>query len=202
MNVSKDSMWRRIYCFLWNILKPKRSLQIVKSDRLQFFLRGHRAREGEKRERPGTYSAQLHIACCRRRQQRRRETERSWDESGSKATAPETRGEESEICVAWGHCPALLQHWVVTDSGALAPRWTWVRATEASGALWILDAVYSCGQRALWAVFSSTKKTLCRKKIPRHIKLAIYAWSTKCRWNKKLIVQLGSTLRDERFEPN
>jgi hypothetical protein len=106
MNVSKDSMWRRIYCFLWNILKPKRSLQIVKSDRLQFFLRGHRAREGEKRERPGTYSAQLHIACCRRRQQRRRETERSWDESGSKATAPETRGEESEICVVWGHCSA------------------------------------------------------------------------------------------------
>jgi uncharacterized membrane-anchored protein len=31
------------------------------------------------------------------------------------------------------------------------------------------------------AVFSSTNKTLCRKKIPRHIKLAIYAWSTKCR---------------------
>jgi hypothetical protein len=25
------------------------------------------------------------------------------------------------------------------------------------------------------------KKALCKQKIPRHIKLAIHAWSTKCR---------------------
>jgi hypothetical protein len=31
------------------------------------------------------------------------------------------------------------------------------------------------------AVFSSSKKSLCKQKIPRHIKLAIHAWSTKCR---------------------
>jgi hypothetical protein len=46
------------------------------------------------------------------------------------------------------------------------------------------------------------KKLLCEHKILRHIKLAIHAWSTKCRWNQKLIVQLGCTMRDERFEPN
>jgi hypothetical protein len=53
-----------------------------------------------------------------------------------------------------------------------------------------------------WAVFSSSEEVLCKQKIPRHIKLTIHAWSTKCRWNQKLIVQLGCTLRDERFEPN
>jgi hypothetical protein len=52
------------------------------------------------------------------------------------------------------------------------------------------------------AVFSSTKSVLFQKKIPRHIKLAIHVWSNKCRWNQKLIVQFGCTLRDERFEPN
>jgi hypothetical protein len=46
------------------------------------------------------------------------------------------------------------------------------------------------------------KSTMRKKKIPCHIKLAIHAWSTKCRWNQKLIVQLGCTLRDERFESN
>jgi hypothetical protein len=35
----------------------------------------------------------------------------------------------------------------------------------------------------LCSVFSSKKKALCRKKISRHIKLTIHAWSTKCRWN-------------------
>jgi hypothetical protein len=51
-------------------------------------------------------------------------------------------------------------------------------------------------------VFSYLKKSTMQKKISRHIKLAIYVWSTKCRWNQKLIVQFGCTLRDERFEPN
>ena len=44
--------------------------------------------------------------------------------------------------------------------------------------------------------------TLCKKKIPHHIKLAVHAWSTKCRRNQKLIAQFDCTLRDERFEPN
>ena len=43
---------------------------------------------------------------------------------------------------------------------------------------------------------------LCKKKIPRHIKLAVHVWSTKCLRNQKLIAQFGCTLRDERFEPN
>jgi hypothetical protein len=43
------------------------------------------------------------------------------------------------------------------------------------------------------------KNALCKKKIPRHIKLAIYAWSNQCRWNQKLIAQFGCTLRDERL---
>ena len=43
---------------------------------------------------------------------------------------------------------------------------------------------------------------LCKKKIPRHIKLVVHEWSIKCRRNQKLIAQLGCTLRDELFEPN
>jgi hypothetical protein len=56
-----------------------------------------------------------------------------------------------------------------------------------------------------WVMFSSSKLlnlTLCKKKISRHIKLAIHAWSTKYRWNQKLIAQFDCTLRDERFESN
>jgi hypothetical protein len=43
---------------------------------------------------------------------------------------------------------------------------------------------------------------LCKKKIPHHIKMSAHVWSTKCRWNKKLIAQFCCTLRDEYFEPN
>ena len=46
------------------------------------------------------------------------------------------------------------------------------------------------------------KSTLYKKKIPRHIKFAVHAWSTKCRRNQKLIAQFDCTLRDESFEPN
>jgi hypothetical protein len=41
-----------------------------------------------------------------------------------------------------------------------------------------------------------------QKKIPHHIKLVVHAWSTKYRWNQKLITQFSCTLRDEHFEPN
>ena len=56
-----------------------------------------------------------------------------------------------------------------------------------------------------WAMFSAHKiqtLALCKKKIFRHIKLAVHVWSTKCWRNQKLIAQFGCTLRDERFEPN
>jgi hypothetical protein len=58
---------------------------------------------------------------------------------------------------------------------------------------------------ALWPYLVPLKLlnlALCKKKILRHIKLAVHAWSTKCRWNQKLIAQFSCTLRDERFEPN
>jgi hypothetical protein len=62
--------------------------------------------------------------------------------------------------------------------------------------LTILDLI------SILAVFSSLKNALCKKKILHDIKLMIHAWSTKCRWNQKLIAQFGCNLRDERFEPN
>jgi hypothetical protein len=43
---------------------------------------------------------------------------------------------------------------------------------------------------------------LCKKKILHHIKMSANAWSTKYRWNKKLIIQFCYTLRDEHFESN
>jgi len=55
------------------------------------------------------------------------------------------------------------------------------------------------------AMFNSTEiqnLALYKKKIFRHIKLAVHTWSTKCRRNQKLIAQFALTLRDESFEPN
>jgi hypothetical protein len=43
---------------------------------------------------------------------------------------------------------------------------------------------------------------LCKKKILHHIKMSAHPWSTKCRWNQKLIVQFCCILRDEHFEPS
>jgi hypothetical protein len=41
-----------------------------------------------------------------------------------------------------------------------------------------------------------------KKKIPHHIKISVHIWSTKYRWNQKLIAQFYCTLRDEHFKPN
>jgi hypothetical protein len=41
-----------------------------------------------------------------------------------------------------------------------------------------------------------------QKEDSHHIKISAHAWSTKCKWNKKLIAYFCCTLRDERFEPN
>jgi hypothetical protein len=43
---------------------------------------------------------------------------------------------------------------------------------------------------------------LCKKEIPHHIKISANAWSTKCRWNHKLIAQFYCTLRDGHFKSN
>jgi hypothetical protein len=48
----------------------------------------------------------------------------------------------------------------------------------------------------------TTQIALCKKKILHHIKMSANAWSTKCRWNQKLIAQFCCTLRDEHFESN
>ena len=54
----------------------------------------------------------------------------------------------------------------------------------------------------LFSSFKLLKIALYKKKILRHIKLAVYAWSTKYRRNQKLIAQFTLTLRDESFKPN
>ena len=56
------------------------------------------------------------------------------------------------------------------------------------------ECLFSCSQLPILA--------LCKKKISHHIKLVVRAWNTKRRRNKKLIAQLGCTLRDECFEHN
>jgi hypothetical protein len=59
-------------------------------------------------------------------------------------------------------------------------------------------------QIPLWALFSQIHPQilLCKKKISHHIKMPAYIWSTKCRWNQKLIAQFCCTLRDEYLKPN
>jgi hypothetical protein len=49
---------------------------------------------------------------------------------------------------------------------------------------------------------NSPQIPLCKKKIPHHIKMSAHIWSTKYRWNQKLIAQFCSTLGDEYFKPN
>ena len=61
------------------------------------------------------------------------------------------------------------------------------------------------GQTLSQASFSSSKllkNALYKKKISRHIKFAVHAWSIKCRRNQKLIAQFALISRDESFEPN
>jgi hypothetical protein len=72
--------------------------------------------------------------------------------------------------------------------GARVVRFSWSARANTQTAL--------VGAR-LDAKFSTTKK-----KILHHIKILTHVWSTKCRWNKKLIAQFSCTLRDESFEPN
>jgi hypothetical protein len=46
--------------------------------------------------------------------------------------------------------------------------------------LWIMHEVVNVGKKITKAVFRSIEKCTMQKKIPRHIKLAIHAWSAKC----------------------
>jgi hypothetical protein len=55
---------------------------------------------------------------------------------------------------------------------------------------------------ALFRYSNSPQILLCKKKIPHHIKMSAHIWSTKYRWNQKLIAQFCCTLRDEYFKPN
>ena len=56
--------------------------------------------------------------------------------------------------------------------------------------------------QAMFSSHQTPEKCTMQKKILRHIKLAVHAWSTKCRRNQKLIAQFGCILRVESFEPN
>jgi hypothetical protein len=51
-------------------------------------------------------------------------------------------------------------------------------------------------------VSNSSPNSTIKKEIPHHIKMSANAWSTKCRWNQKLIAQFCCTLRDGHFESN
>jgi hypothetical protein len=61
----------------------------------------------------------------------------------------------------------------------------------------LLIACRPCLVPQIWV-----QNVLCKNKIPRHIKIPAHAWSTKCRWNQKLITQFCCTLRDEHYEHN
>jgi hypothetical protein len=58
------------------------------------------------------------------------------------------------------------------------------------------------GTKARFRFQNSPQISLCKKKISHHIKMSAHIWSTKCRWNQKLITQFYCTLRDEYFKPN
>ena len=56
--------------------------------------------------------------------------------------------------------------------------------------------------KLVMVVFNCLQSLKSKKIILHQIKLAVHGWSTKYRLNQKLIIQFGSNLRDERFEPN
>jgi hypothetical protein len=58
-------------------------------------------------------------------------------------------------------------------------------------------AIRPCLDTKVWP-----PNSLYRISILRHIKISVYIWSTKYRWNKNLIAQFCCTLRDEHFKPN
>jgi hypothetical protein len=61
---------------------------------------------------------------------------------------------------------------------------------------------HTAASTALFRSQISPQIPLCKKKIPHHIKMPAHVWSTKCRWNQKLITQFSCTLWDESFESN
>jgi hypothetical protein len=61
--------------------------------------------------------------------------------------------------------------------------------------------VWDCPRPCL-VTKSNPQIPLYKKKIPHHIKMSANTWSTKCRWNQKLIALFCCTLRDEHFESN
>ena len=82
-----------------------------------------------------------------------------------------------------------LQTVIASCRGAQCPIWQKARALAGLG-------VGASGHVPFFRIWHY------KKKISRHIKFTVYAWSTKCWRNQKLIVQFSCTLRDERFESN
>jgi hypothetical protein len=83
-------------------------------------------------------------------------------------------------------------------------RWLW--QLEGTAGLWACASLLEYWalphrvriDRLIWGLFRYQifpQISLCKKKIPHHIKISAHAWSTKYRWNQKLIAQFCCTLR-------
>jgi hypothetical protein len=99
---------------------------------------------------------------------------------------------------------------VVPCRASMWPLWRSLRrhtvAHSGAAAAWIGQGLRSCDgggkdEGLVWIPNSPLNSTI-KKKISHHIKISVNAWSTKCRWNQKLIAQFCCTLRDEYFESN
>jgi hypothetical protein len=105
---------------------------------------------------------------------------------------PNTR--EKRICRVLTKCPSRTSYYVVVlhatqcmqggicDVPPWTHAWAYIRPS-LDGRIWPQNSLY-------------------RIPIPHHIKMPPHIWSTKYRWNKKLIAQFYCTLRDEHFKPN
>jgi hypothetical protein len=101
----------------------------------------------------------------------------------------------SAVAVVGGELRLTSLNCVTSSSSSIAYIWLWRTCRSASASLHNLLRPHLDHQ-------IHTQISLCKKKIPHHIKILAHAWSTKCRWNQKLIAQFCCTLRDEHFEPN
>jgi hypothetical protein len=68
------------------------------------------------------------------------------------------------------------------------------------GAFWLLSGTTL--SLALFRYQIHLQIPLYKKKISHHIKISVHIYSTKCRWNQKLIARFCCPLRDECFKPN
>jgi hypothetical protein len=106
-----------------------------------------------------------------------------------------TRGTAARGAAAWGRVRRPWRCWGPTC------RWARPRRLRGSGRR---DGVEkgSVQLGPCLVLQIHPKFHYAKRRFPHHIKMLINIWSTKCRWNYKLIVQFCCTLRDEHFESN